>query len=119
MRWRHLIFERRVANDNLVQVKLPDLGLAHLQNAAQDVFVMLAKTIRLQLSARRPTREFCSKTWNIEFPDLPILDSVDDLGDFGDRFFMIVDEVDDLAMRRSCIATLSWAATRSTSRSSE
>src|SRR5262249_42640875 len=74
MRWRHLIFERRVANDGLVQVKLPDLRLAHLQNAAQDVFVMLAKTIRLQLSPRRPTREFCSKTWNIEFPDLPILD---------------------------------------------
>src|SRR6516165_6482473 len=74
MRWRHLIFERRVANDDLVQVKLPDLRLAHLQNAAQDVFVMLAKTIRLQLSPRRPTREFCSKTWNIEFPDLPILD---------------------------------------------
>src|SRR5215470_3139348 len=47
MRWRHLIFERRVANDDLVQVKLPDLRLAHLQNAAQDVFVMLAKRCRI------------------------------------------------------------------------
>src|SRR5262249_56508040 len=29
-----------------------------------------------------------------------VLRRADDLGDFGDRFFVIVDEVDDLAMRR-------------------
>jgi hypothetical protein len=45
--------------------------------------------------------QLCDPLAGIEHAGLHrILRRADDLGDFGDRFFVIVDEVDDLAVRR-------------------